>query len=163
SPSMTPRRRKRRWNPDAGRLGQGRSTDSRNPRTHPFPLAGAAAIGVVSGRGAAYNCRGCLPGRGGPCPSCRKSRRSSATSARTRGRGGVSRRARGRPWTGGWGPRLKGRRVQEGGRRGKWIVLGRDDGQALVVHLGMTGQLRAVPADAPREDHTHAVFPLSDG
>jgi formamidopyrimidine-DNA glycosylase len=33
----------------------------------------------------------------------------------------------------------------------------------LVVHLGMTGQLRLVDAVAPLENHTHAVFFLDDG
>jgi formamidopyrimidine-DNA glycosylase len=33
----------------------------------------------------------------------------------------------------------------------------------LVVHLGMTGQLRLVDAAAPLEKHTHAVFFLDDG
>jgi len=33
----------------------------------------------------------------------------------------------------------------------------------LVVHLGMTGQLRLVDPAAPLEKHTHAVFFLDDG
>ena len=33
----------------------------------------------------------------------------------------------------------------------------------LVVHLGMTGQLRLVDPGAPLENHTHAVFFLDDG
>src|SRR5260370_12993519 len=45
-------------------------------------------------------------------------------------------------------------------RRGKFILLDLDGGVMLVVHLGMTGQLRLVDADAPIEKHTHAIFSL---
>jgi formamidopyrimidine-DNA glycosylase len=66
-------------------------------------------------------------------------------------------------WSPEWGPRLRGRAVRSIRRRGKWIVLDLDDGAGLVVHLGMTGQFTAVPADKPRADHTHLVFTLDDG
>jgi formamidopyrimidine-DNA glycosylase len=36
-------------------------------------------------------------------------------------------------------------------------------GLQLVVHLGMTGQWRCVPADTPEPDHLHAVLDLDDG
>ena len=39
--------------------------------------------------------------------------------------------------------RLVGRRIEDTGRRGKYLWLRLDDGSALVVHLGMSGQLRA--------------------
>lgn len=38
---------------------------------------------------------------------------------------------------------LTGRRIDDTGRRGKYLWLCLDDGSALVVHLGMSGQLRA--------------------
>ena len=59
-----------------------------------------------------------------------------------------------------WHGRVAGRRVAGVRRRGKWVVLDLDDGQRLVFHLGMTGQLTATPADAPIADHTHLIFDL---
>jgi formamidopyrimidine-DNA glycosylase len=77
-----------------------------------------------------------------------------------------------------------GQRIVSAGRRGKYILLsltpphswggggeaarGAADGGAadnllLVVHLGMTGQLRLVDPVTPLENHTHAVFFLDDG
>lgn len=44
------------------------------------------------------------------------------------------------------------------GRRGKYLWVGLDDAEALVMHLRMSGQLLAVPASADRVAHTHAVF-----
>jgi formamidopyrimidine-DNA glycosylase len=56
-----------------------------------------------------------------------------------------------------------GMRIESVGRRGKYIVLGLTGGVLLVVHLGMTGQLRLVDPAARLENHTHAVFFLDDG
>ena len=47
-------------------------------------------------------------------------------------------------------------------RRGKYILIELESDVLLVVHLGMTGQLRLVNADAPLETHTHAIFTLDD-
>ncbi|HYU62418.1 MAG TPA: bifunctional DNA-formamidopyrimidine glycosylase/DNA-(apurinic or apyrimidinic site) lyase [Verrucomicrobiae bacterium] len=58
---------------------------------------------------------------------------------------------------------LRGMRIESVRRRGKYIRIGLGDGLELVVHLGMTGQLRLVDAAAPLEKHTHAVFVLDDG
>jgi formamidopyrimidine-DNA glycosylase len=49
------------------------------------------------------------------------------------------------------------------GRRGKYIVIRADAGVLLVVHLGMSGQLRIVDPEIPMALHTHAVFDLDDG
>ncbi|WP_347352276.1 bifunctional DNA-formamidopyrimidine glycosylase/DNA-(apurinic or apyrimidinic site) lyase [Intrasporangium sp.] len=59
--------------------------------------------------------------------------------------------------------RLAGATVVAARRRGKylWLELDRDD--ALVVHLGMSGQLLVEPADAPLEKHCHARFEFADG
>lgn len=54
-------------------------------------------------------------------------------------------------------------RIESVGRRGKFIMVGLSDGLLLVVHLGMTGQLRLVDAATPLASHTHAVFTLDDG
>jgi formamidopyrimidine-DNA glycosylase len=41
---------------------------------------------------------------------------------------------------------LAGARIERVGRRGKWIVLETDQGQALIIHLRMTGSLLLGPA-----------------
>ncbi len=53
---------------------------------------------------------------------------------------------------------LVGRKVLNVDRRGKNIIFRLSGGLALFIHLGMTGRLRVVPADAPLEKHTHVVF-----
>jgi formamidopyrimidine-DNA glycosylase len=62
--------------------------------------------------------------------------------------------------------RLRGNVVQAAQRRGKylWLVLEAPDGhrQALVIHLGMSGQLLVEPAGAPRQIHLHATFDFAD-
>lgn len=62
--------------------------------------------------------------------------------------------------------RLAGSRVLQADRRGKylWLVLDPpdDDPHALVVHLGMSGQMLVGPAEAPREKHLHASFDFDD-
>ncbi|TMF50016.1 MAG: bifunctional DNA-formamidopyrimidine glycosylase/DNA-(apurinic or apyrimidinic site) lyase [Chloroflexi bacterium] len=72
-----------------------------------------------------------------------------------------------------------GMRIDSVGRRGKYILIsltpphlwggggeaagGAANNLQLVVHLGMTGQLRLVDPVAPLANHTHAVFFLDDG
>ena len=58
---------------------------------------------------------------------------------------------------------IAGMRIESVQRRGKYILIGLGNHLVLVVHLGMTGQLRIVDAAAPLEKHTHAVFFLDDG
>lgn len=59
---------------------------------------------------------------------------------------------------------LIGRRVRDARRRGKFLWLEFDDGSdALVVHLGMSGQMLVQPKDAPLEKHAHIVATLDDG
>jgi formamidopyrimidine-DNA glycosylase len=55
---------------------------------------------------------------------------------------------------------VAGLRITAMRRRGKYILIDLQDDLVLVVHLGMTGQLRLVDADTPMEKHTHAVFTL---
>jgi formamidopyrimidine-DNA glycosylase len=57
---------------------------------------------------------------------------------------------------------VAGMRIAGVRRRGKYILIDLDDDLLLVVHLGMTGQLRLVDADAPVETHTHAIFTLDE-
>src|SRR5437868_12615202 len=58
-----------------------------------------------------------------------------------------------------------GMRIESVGRRGKFILigLGATPPLLLVVHLGMTGQLRLVDQVVPLTKHTHAVFFLDGG
>jgi formamidopyrimidine-DNA glycosylase len=68
-----------------------------------------------------------------------------------------------RAWSPDWGKLLSGSKVHAVDRRGKWILVKLDGKLHLVIHLGMTGQLRVVPAKLPRQDHTHLVFDLDGG
>lgn len=58
-----------------------------------------------------------------------------------------------------------GRRVVDVGRRGKYLLIQLDDGESLIVHLRMTGQLAVVEAGSPllSDKHTRAWFQLADG
>jgi formamidopyrimidine-DNA glycosylase len=68
-----------------------------------------------------------------------------------------------RRWSATWRQHLTGRQVAEIRRRGKWILVVLDEGLALVIHLGMTGQLRVMSAQEPCAAHTHLVFDLDEG
>jgi len=56
--------------------------------------------------------------------------------------------------------RLLGQRVEAACRRGKYLWLPLDDGDALLAHLGMSGQLLVRPASAPVERHLRVRFDL---
>jgi formamidopyrimidine-DNA glycosylase len=61
--------------------------------------------------------------------------------------------------------RLRGARVVAAHRRGKflWLVLeAQGVREALIIHLGMSGQLLLENATAPRERHLHAWFDFAD-
>lgn len=57
--------------------------------------------------------------------------------------------------------RLLGARITGTGRRGKYLWLTLEDGAALVVHLGMSGQMLLGPI--PKEDHLRIAALLDDG
>jgi formamidopyrimidine-DNA glycosylase len=57
--------------------------------------------------------------------------------------------------------RLLGQRITDTGRRGKYLWLTMSDGTALVVHLGMSGQMLLGPV--PRSDHVRIAALLDDG
>jgi formamidopyrimidine-DNA glycosylase len=64
--------------------------------------------------------------------------------------------------------RLTGLTVEAAARRGKylWLPLAGPDGsrgEALIGHLGMSGQLLVRPADAPAEKHLHVRIGFTDG
>ena len=56
--------------------------------------------------------------------------------------------------------RLTGRRVVGACRRGKYLWLPLDSGDAILGHLGMSGQLLVQPAAAPDERHLRVRFGL---
>ncbi|MDQ2649067.1 MAG: bifunctional DNA-formamidopyrimidine glycosylase/DNA-(apurinic or apyrimidinic site) lyase [Actinomycetota bacterium] len=59
-------------------------------------------------------------------------------------------------------PEATGPSVEAVGRRGKYLLLGLDDRRELIVHLGMTGQLRLRPG--PEVDpYVRAWWALDDG
>ncbi len=57
---------------------------------------------------------------------------------------------------------LAGRTVTAARRRGKYLWLPLDSGDAVVGHLGMSGQLLVVPADSPDETHLRVRFTFAD-
>ena len=58
---------------------------------------------------------------------------------------------------------VTGRRIEALTRRGKYLLFALDSGELLVVHLGMTGQLRYVRPEVPLLTHTHAILDLDGG
>jgi formamidopyrimidine-DNA glycosylase len=67
------------------------------------------------------------------------------------------------PWKRSWRKHLQDACVQSIERRGKWIIISLDRAVCLLVHLGMTGQLRVFPASDPVARHTHLIFELDGG
>ncbi|HYO41528.1 MAG TPA: bifunctional DNA-formamidopyrimidine glycosylase/DNA-(apurinic or apyrimidinic site) lyase [Nocardioidaceae bacterium] len=57
---------------------------------------------------------------------------------------------------------VTGRLVLGARRRGKYLWLPLDSGDAVLAHLGMSGQLLVQPASAPDERHLRVRFPLVD-
>ncbi|HVU72413.1 MAG TPA: bifunctional DNA-formamidopyrimidine glycosylase/DNA-(apurinic or apyrimidinic site) lyase [Mycobacteriales bacterium] len=58
---------------------------------------------------------------------------------------------------------LRGRTFTGARRRGKYLWLPLDSGDALLGHLGMSGQLLVVPGDKPLEKHLRVRFTFADG
>ncbi|WP_148574540.1 bifunctional DNA-formamidopyrimidine glycosylase/DNA-(apurinic or apyrimidinic site) lyase [Nocardioides caldifontis] len=56
---------------------------------------------------------------------------------------------------------LTGRTVEDARRRGKYLWLPLDSGDALLAHLGMSGQLLVQPPDAVPERHLRVRFGLA--
>lgn len=55
------------------------------------------------------------------------------------------------------------RTVRSVDRRGKYLLIGLDDGRRLVIHLGMTGQFRVHEGAPPGDPHVRAWWLLDDG
>ena len=58
---------------------------------------------------------------------------------------------------------LSGRTFAEPRRRGKYLWLPFEDGDALLAHLGMSGQFRLDEPEAPRLPNTRVLFDLPQG
>src|SRR5262245_30370675 len=58
---------------------------------------------------------------------------------------------------------LKGARVEEVARRGKYIIARLSNGRVLITHLRMTGRFLYLDQDAGNTPHTHAELWLDDG
>jgi formamidopyrimidine-DNA glycosylase len=58
--------------------------------------------------------------------------------------------------------KVAGQRIVRVGRRAKYLLLGLESG-TLLLHLGMSGNLRVVPATTPRLAHDHFDLVLDSG
>ncbi len=58
---------------------------------------------------------------------------------------------------------MRGRRILAGRRRGKYLLFALDDGNTLIMHLRMTGEMRVVPAGQPLHAHDRLSFVLDNG
>jgi formamidopyrimidine-DNA glycosylase len=59
--------------------------------------------------------------------------------------------------------KVAGQRIERVARRAKYLVLGLEGGGSLLVHLGMSGNLRAVPPGTQRLKHDHFDLLLDTG
>ncbi len=60
--------------------------------------------------------------------------------------------------------RLKGRRIASVSRRAKYILAALEDGNVLLIHLGMPGRLVVRPPEAPPPaGHDHVIFETNEG
>ncbi len=66
------------------------------------------------------------------------------------------------PVTSGLDKKLRGKKIEKIGRRGKYILLQVEQGTTL-IHLGMSGSLVIVDAGTPAEKHDHVDFVLTNG
>jgi formamidopyrimidine-DNA glycosylase len=57
---------------------------------------------------------------------------------------------------------LAGSAIRRAGRRAKYLLIETDAG-TLILHLGMSGSLRVLPASAPRIAHDHVDIELDSG
>ncbi|MEW5755662.1 MAG: bifunctional DNA-formamidopyrimidine glycosylase/DNA-(apurinic or apyrimidinic site) lyase [Pseudomonadota bacterium] len=57
---------------------------------------------------------------------------------------------------------LTGNTIRRVGRRAKYLLLETDTG-TVILHLGMSGSLRALPADTPARKHDHVDLVLENG
>jgi formamidopyrimidine-DNA glycosylase len=59
--------------------------------------------------------------------------------------------------------RLPGRAIKAINRRAKYLVFSLDNGEALIIHLKMSGRLLVVARNEPADRHVHTIFGLANG
>jgi formamidopyrimidine-DNA glycosylase len=59
--------------------------------------------------------------------------------------------------------RIRGLRIEAINRRGKYLLFDLCNGEHLLIHLKMSGQLMVVSAGSPADKHVHTVFALDNG
>lgn len=67
------------------------------------------------------------------------------------------------PFPAGFAARLTGRRVDKIRRLAKYMLIDLDDGQTLIVHLGMSGRMVVDKSGAPPGKHDHVILWADDG
>ncbi len=60
-------------------------------------------------------------------------------------------------------PELVGQKIVSVRRRARYIIIELKNCWTFVMHLGMSGAIRIVPADEAKRKHDHVFFHLSDG
>jgi formamidopyrimidine-DNA glycosylase len=73
-----------------------------------------------------------------------------------------------RPFPPDFASRLEGRGIRSVERRGKYLLVGLDSGETLLMHLGMSGSFRIDragkrAATSPPDRHDHVILTLSNG
>ena len=63
----------------------------------------------------------------------------------------------------GFAAAMAGREFKRADRRGKYLWLALDDGEAMLAHLGMSGQMLVGEPDRPLSPHVRARFTFTDG
>ena len=58
---------------------------------------------------------------------------------------------------------VRGRRIEQVRRRGKWLLFDLEGGLAFILHLRMTGRILLRRPDDPLDDHLRARLTLDDG
>ena len=59
--------------------------------------------------------------------------------------------------------RLKGRRILDVTRRGKYILMALEKNETLLMHLGMSGRMVITHKQTKTGKHDHIVFTINDG
>ena len=67
------------------------------------------------------------------------------------------------PFPKGFAASLTGRKVDRIHRRAKYVLMDLDDGQVLIVHLGMAGRMTIAKRAATPGAHDHVIFTTDDG
>lgn len=59
---------------------------------------------------------------------------------------------------------VRGAKIKEYRRKGKYIVIDLDNGRSIIWHLGMSGRVKTVKSNAaPEEKHDHVIIKTSAG